>query len=273
MTINISVIIPTFNRIDHLSKCIISVLKQTYPVDEIILVDNGSNDKTVDYIRKNFNNVKVFIERKRGVSFARNFGILNSKNNWIAFLDSDDEWLENKIEEQVKVIIKSNYKAEIIHTNEKWIRNARTQNQKKKHKKKGGKIFKDCLEICKISPSSVLIKKKLFDKYGSFNTTFKVCEDYELWLRLTSKIKVYYVNEVMLIKHGGHSDQLSKKYWGIDRYRIKALENLILNTKLINKYKILALGVLLKKINIVILGSINKNNKRIFKMYSYKRFF
>ena len=98
MTINISVIIPTFNRIDHLSKCIISVLKQTYPVDEIILVDNGSNDKTVDYIRKNFNNVKVFIERKRGVSFARNFGILNSKNNWIAFLDSDDDWLENKIE-------------------------------------------------------------------------------------------------------------------------------------------------------------------------------
>ena len=119
----------------------------------------------------------------------------------------------------------------------------------------------------------MLIKKKLLDKYGFFNTKFKVCEDYELWLRLTSRIRVGYVNEVMLLKNGGHGDQLSKKYWGIDRYRIKALENIITKNFLRYEYKIAALNALLEKINIVILGSINRNNKKVFKMYICKKIY
>ena len=272
MIINVSVIIPTYNRVKFLPACINSVLKQSIPVDEIILVDNNSSDGTVNYIRDKFKMVRVLIERNKGVSFARNLGILNSKNNWVAFLDSDDEWMPDKIQKQIELIKRLNYKVNFIHTNEKWVKNNIILNQKKKHAKKGGYIFQDCLDICKISPSSTLIKKSLFDQYGLFNTKFKVCEDYELWLRFTSKIEIGYINEVLIKKNGGHNDQLSKKYWGIDRYRIKALEKLIVTNNLTIEYKVMAVKKLIEKINILILGAINRKNKRILKMYIYKKY-
>lgn len=272
MIINVSVIIPTYNRVKFLPACINSVLKQSIPVEEIILVDNNSSDGTVNYIRDKFKMVRVLIEKNKGVSFARNLGILNSKNNWVAFLDSDDEWMPDKIQKQIELIKRLNYKVNFIHTNEKWVRNNITLNQKKKHAKKGGYIFQDCLDICKISPSSTLIKKSLFDQYGLFNTKFKVCEDYELWLRFTSKIEIGYINEVLIKKNGGHNDQLSKKYWGIDRYRIKALEKLIVTNNLTIEYKVMAVKKLIEKINILILGAINRKNKRILKMYIYKKY-
>ena len=272
MIINVSVIIPTYNRVKFLPACINSVLKQSIPVEEIIVVDNNSSDGTVNYIRDKFKMVRVLIERNKGVSFARNLGILNSKNNWVAFLDSDDEWMPDKIQKQIELIKRLNYKVNFIHTNEKWVRNNIILNQKKKHAKKGGYIFQDCLDICKISPSSTLIKKSLFDQYGLFNTKFKVCEDYELWLRFTSKIEIGYINEVLIKKNGGHNDQLSKKYWGIDRYRIKALEKLIVTNNLTIEYKVMAVKILIEKINILILGAINRKNKRILKMYIYKKY-
>ena len=155
MTIKISAIIPTYNRIKHLKKCILSIYKQTYPVDEVILVDNNSSDGTLDFIKNNFKTVRILVEKKRGVSYARNLGIIHSKNKWLAFLDSDDEWLDRKIEEQVKIIKNSNYKTELVHTNEKWIKNKKIKNQKKKHIKKGGEIFKECLvPNCGISTHS-----------------------------------------------------------------------------------------------------------------------
>ena len=196
----------------------------------------------------------------------------NCKYNWIAFLDSDDEWITDKIEKQFILLKKSNFKYQFIHTNEIWIKNGILKNQKKKHLKRGGSIFEDCLDICKISPSSVLIKKELFDKYGLFDCRFKVCEDYELWLRITSKIKIGYLDKPLIKKYGGHKEQLSKKYWGIDRYRIKALEKILINNNLKKQQKLKVLEYLLKKINIILLGAINRNNKRIFNMYIKKKF-
>lgn len=272
MRINVSVIIPTYNRVKFLSASIKSVLNQSFPVNEIILIDNKSTDGTVDFIKENFKSVKVLIEKRKGVSFARNLGIINSKNDWIAFLDSDDEWMPDKIKMQIELIKKFNYRISFIHTNEKWIRNGIYLNQKKKHGKKGGYIFQDCLDICKISPSSTLIKKSLFQQYGLFNTKFKVCEDYELWLRFASKIKIGYLDKVLIKKNGGHSDQLSKKYWGLDRYRIKALEKLIFTNHLSFEHKLLAIKKIIKKSNILILGALNRNNKRILKMYIYKKY-
>ena len=268
----ISVVIPTYNRLTYLSRAITSVLKQSYPVNEIIVVDNGSTDQTLSFIKKNFTRIRVITEKKRGVSFARNLGIKNCKYNWIAFLDSDDEWKTDKIEKQFVLLKESNFKYQFIHTNEIWIKNGILKNQKKKHLKRGGHIFEDCLDICKISPSSVLIKKELFDKYGLFDYRFKVCEDYELWLRITSKIKIGYLDKPLIKKYGGHKGQLSEKYWGIDRYRIKALEKILINNNLKKQQKLKVLEYLLKKINIILLGAINRNNKRIFNMYIKKKF-
>ena len=268
----VSVVIPTYNRVGYLGRAINSVLKQSYPVNEIIVIDNGSTDQTLSFIKKNFTRIRVITEKKRGVSFARNLGIKNCKYNWIAFLDSDDEWITDKIEKQFVLLKESNFKYQFIHTNEIWIKNGILKNQKKKHLKRGGSIFEDCLDICKISPSSVLIKKELFDKYGLFDCRFKVCEDYELWLRITSKIKIGYLDKPLIKKYGGHKGQLSEKYWGIDRYRIKALEKILINNNLKTQQKLKVLEYLLKKINIILLGAINRNNKRIFNMYIKKKF-
>ena len=268
----VSVVIPTYNRVAYLGRAINSVLKQSYPVNEIIVIDNGSTDQTLSFIKKNFTRIRVITEKKRGVSFARNLGIKNCKYNWIAFLDSDDEWITDKIEKQFVLLKESNFKYQFIHTNEIWIKNGMLKNQKKKHLKKGGYIFEDCLDICKISPSSVLIKKELFNEYGLFDDKFKVCEDYELWLRITSKIKIGYLDKPLIKKYGGHKGQLSEKYWGIDRYRIKALEKILINYNLKKQQKLKVLEYLLKKINIILLGAINRNNKRIFNMYIKKKF-
>lgn len=269
----ISVIIPTYNREKFIGRAIKSVKNQTYKIDEIIVIDNNSDDNTIKLIKKYHNDIKIFKENKKGVSYARNYGILKSKNNWLAFLDSDDEWMDDKIEEQVKYIRNSKKSFSFIHSNEVWFRKNIQLNQKKKHKKNGGYIFEDCLDNCKISPSSTLIKKNLFSRYGKFDHSFMVCEDYELWLRITSKEKIGYINKPLIKKYGGHKGQLSKQYWGLDRFRVKALEKLVLNFKITEKQKVLAIKKIIKKINILLLGGYKRNKKLFIKNYETKKSF
>ena len=269
----ISVIIPTYNRERFIGRAIKSVKNQTYKIDEIIVIDNNSDDNTIKLIKRYHNDIKIFKENKKGVSYARNYGILKSKNNWLAFLDSDDEWMDDKIEEQVKYIRNSKKSFSFIHSNEVWFRKNIQLNQKKKHKKNGGYIFEDCLDNCKISPSSTLIKKNLFSRYGKFDHSFMVCEDYELWLRITSKEKIGYINKPLIKKYGGHKGQLSKQYWGLDRFRVKALEKLVLNFKITEKQKVLAIKKIIKKINILLLGGYKRNKKLFIKNYETKKSF
>ena len=269
----ISVIIPTYNRERFIGRAIKSVKNQTYKIDEIIVIDNNSDDNTIKLIKRYHNDIKIFKENKKGVSYARNYGILKSKNNWLAFLDSDDEWMDDKIEEQVKYIRNSKNSLSFIHSNEVWFRKNIQLNQKKKHEKNGGYIFEDCLDNCKISPSSTLIKKNLFSRYGKFDHSFMVCEDYELWLRITSKEKIGYINKPLIKKYGGHKGQLSKQYWGLDRFRVKALEKLVLNFKITEKQKVLAIKKIIKKINILLLGGYKRNKKLFIKNYETKKSF
>ena len=216
----ISVIIPTYNRCDLLKRAINSVIKQTITPKEIIIVDNGSTDQTYQMVSSLFPEINYFIEKKRGVSAARNKGILESKSKWIAFLDSDDAWKPTKLEKQMEYSVFNQDKYRIIHTDENWYRNKKFLNQLKKHKKSGGNIFKNSLQLCCISPSSVVLKKKIFDDYGLFDEKLEVCEDYDMWIRITSKEEVGFLDSPLVLKYGGHSDQLSKKFWGMDRFRI-----------------------------------------------------
>ena len=222
----ISVIIPTFNRRYVLHRAIESVVNQTRPPIEIIVVDDGSTDGTRDWLVNTFPLVKYIYQDNKGVSSARNRGIEVSKGSWVSFLDSDDEWMPTKLEEQESYIIE-NPEIKFCHTNEIWIRNGVRVNQMKKHQKYGGDIFEKCLDICRISPSSVLIKKDVFDEIGLFDESLRVCEDYDMWLRYTSKFPVLFLDRQLIIKYGGHSDQLSRVNSGIERYRIKSLENLL----------------------------------------------
>ena len=263
--------VPTFNRVDFVLKAIKSVSNQTFPPLEIILVDNNSEDNTLEMVAKHFKSVKIISQKKQGVSASRNFGIREASGNWIAFLDSDDQWHKRKLEEQVKSITNDTLSADLSHTDEIWYRNKVFFNQKEIHKKRGGFIFEHCLPLCCISPSSVLIKKKVFYDIGFFDESLDVCEDYDFWLRFCCKYPVNFVDQKLTIKNGGHNDQLSKKYWGMDRFRIKALENLLQSSVLDKSQKQLTKSMLLKKIDILIEGAKKRSNKYIYNLYLQKQ--
>lgn len=256
---NISVIIPTFNRKETLKRAIQSVVMQSYTPYEIIVIDDGSDDGTKEWLKDNFPNVKYIYQMNSGVSSARNKGIKFARGDWIALLDSDDEWLPSKLKDQANEI-ELNPAAKFLHTNEIWIRNGVRVNQMKKHKKYGGYIFEKCLDMCRISPSSVLIKKDIFEKIGMFDETLKVCEDYDLWLRFASKYPVHFLDQPLIKKYGGHSDQLSKVDDGIESYRIRSLKK-IMNSGILNKkQKTITKDVLVKKMYIYAKG-LEKRNK------------
>ena len=269
----ISIVIPTFNRIGSLPRALDSALNQTYQPSEIIVVDNGSSDGTTKLLRERYPSIRLLIEKKLGVSAARNKGIRYSKFQWIALLDSDDAWDKTKLEKQKNALASSQDQFRLVHTDEIWIRNGNKFNQMKKHQKFGGDIFNNCLSLCCISPSSVLINKNIFKEVGYFDESLPVCEDYDLWLKICSQEKILFINQKLTLKYGGHKDQLSKTYWGMDRFRIKSLENLILNCKLKPDQKINAIKTIVKKLKIIVNGAYKRNNSSIINKYEEKLFY
>ena len=266
----ISVVIPTLNRINTLQRALDSVINQTYKPAEIIVVDNGSSDGTLKFLREHYPKIITLTENKIGVSSARNKGIKKSINQWIALLDSDDAWHPRKLEIQTSMLDSALKEYNLIHTDEVWFRNNKHINQMKKHKKQGGYIFERCLSLCCISPSSVLFKKNILDKVGLFDESFPVCEDYDMWLKICSSEEVLFAQDKLTYKYGGHKDQLSKSYWGMDRFRIKSIENIIKNFDLTYKQKKQAKKELIKKLKIIINGAFKRNNLSIVNEFSTK---
>jgi glycosyltransferase involved in cell wall biosynthesis len=267
---DISVVIPTFNRRNLLKRAIHSVIKQTIEPREIIVIDNGSTDQTYQMVSSLFPDINYFTEKKRGVSAARNKGIIESKSKWIAFLDSDDTWEPKKLEKQLEFSLLNQNKYRLIHTDEIWYRNNKFLNQLNKHKKSGGDIFKNSLKLCCISPSSAFVNKQVFHDYGLFDENLEVCEDYDMWIRITSKEEVGFLDSPLVLKYGGHSDQLSKKFWGMDRFRIEALEKNLKNKCFTKIQKKIVLDILIEKLAIVSNGAQKRGNKDTFKIYSNK---
>ena len=266
---SISVVIPTLNRCAILPRAIDSVLKQTRPADEIIVIDNGSKDRTIDMLKANYPDIIRLVQSKPGVSPTRNMGISLSKSTWIALLDSDDAWHPEKLEKQLDAI-KQNSGYRLIHTDEVWYRNGKFVNQKKKHEKRGGDIFEHCLKLCCISPSSALIHRELLEEVGVFDEDLPACEDYDLWLRISSRERVLFLNEPLTIKHGGHNSQLSKKYWGMDRFRIISLEKILLAGNLSQDQETATYKMLIHKLKILINGAVKRNNRVVAELYSKK---
>ena len=256
----ISVVIPTFNRIRLVARAIDSVLKQSLNPYEIIVVDDGSDDGTSEMIQNKYKSIKLIQQQNNGVSAARNKGIKHAKGDWIGLLDSDDEWKEKKLENQADRLIKTP-EYDFCHTNEIWIRNGVRVNQRKKHKKYGGYIFGKCLDICRISPSSVLFRKNILDHVGWFDNQLPVCEDYDLWLRITSEYRILFIDEPLIIKYGSHDDQLSHSVESIEFFRIKSLENLLERTELSTNNRVLAIQMIIKKYNIYLNGLVKRKKQ------------
>ncbi len=241
----VSVILPTYNRAWTLKTAIDSVLSQVYPNIELIVIDDGSQDNTQELLKEYNNKITILFQENAGVSSARNFGIKKSRGEFIALLDSDDAWDKRKISCQIE-FFKANPKALICQTEEIWIRNHKRVNPKIKHKKPSGMIFEPSLHLCLVSPSAVMMKKEIFELKGYFNEDFTVCEDYDLWLRISASIPVYLIDKPYTIKNGGHKDQLSSLH-SQDKFRIHSLKDLLASNTLTQDQVLKTKKVLKKK--------------------------
>lgn len=244
----VSVILPTYNRYARVGRAIDSVLSQTYSHYELIVVDDGSTDNTPALLRRYGNRINIIRQKNRGVSAARNAGIRSASGDLIALLDSDDYWLPKKLAVQIAFFL-SQPDALICQTEEVWIRNGKRLNPKKRHQKFSGMIFEKTLPLCLVSPSAVMIRKSLFKEVGLFDETMPACEDYDLWLRITWKYPVHLIDTPLIVKQGGHADQLSSMP-ELDKYRIQALMKILKQGCLSQKQHTAALAVLEKKCHI-----------------------
>ena len=266
----ISVIITTFNRRNLVERAVRSVLAQSRPADDIVIVDDGSTDSTEDVVRPYASQVRYIWKENQGISTARNLGIRETSGFWVTFLDVDDEWHPAKLEKQVSAL-KENPEHRICYTNEIWIRRGRRVNPKKIHQQFGGHIFEHCLPLCIISPSSVIIHRDVFGRFGLFDPVLPACEDYDMWLRICAFLPVLYLEEPLITKYGGHEDQLSRKYWGMDRFRIYALEKIIENPDMDPTKKTAAIRMLLEKIDVYLAGARKRSKQEEAAVYKNKR--
>ena len=266
---NITVVIPTYNRYEFLKQALKSVYAQSYKVKEIIVIDDGSTDNTPQIVQ-DFPTITYIHQANGGVSSARNLGIKNASYKWIAFLDSDDEWCDKKIEDQV-AFHKQDSNILISYTDEIWIRDGNNVKIPKKFRKQGIDAFLENISFCNIAPSSVLIHKSIFESVGVFDETLEVCEDYDLWLRIGLKYNIALIDKKLIRKYAGHEDQLSFKHWGMDRFRVVTLEKLLEKRDNSSKDKYQEIEKeLLKKYTLLLKGAIKYEREDDINIYKEK---
>ncbi len=272
----VSAIIVTHNRAAFLAEAIDSVLAQTYfqknPGDwELIVVDDGSTDRTPDLVsayRQKFPQVRYARLDHGGVSRARNRGLGLAAGEFIAFLDSDDLWLKEKVKVQLNYL-KVFPEARFCLTEEIWVRNGLRVNQKKKHQKFSGRVLDRVLPLCLLSLSSAMFRRRLFEEIGEFDESLPVCEDYDLGLRIALGHPYHFLPCPLIIKRGGHSDQLSKKYWGMDRWRVQALEK-ALGLAERPEDRALIRAEIIKKCQVLVSGFLKRGNREEADYYRQK---
>jgi glycosyltransferase involved in cell wall biosynthesis len=264
----VSVIIPVYNRYTFLEQAVSSVLEQSYRDFELIIIDDGSDvavsetaiagcDPRVSIIR---------LDQNCGVAAARNAGVRVSNGHWIAFLDSDDLWHRHKLQKQLRWL-DLNSEMTIMQTREIWIRNGVRVNPPRSHEKIQGDLFKQSLDRCMITPSSVILSRSLFDSSGGFNESLRACEDYDLWLRICCKHNAGLLDEYLLTRYGGHDDQLSGTVEHLDKYRVRSILQLLESAELNPVQYNQAVAVLVKKARILANGYYKRGNSELYKRY------
>ena len=247
---DISVVIPTYNRASKVTRAVTSVLYQTFTDYELIVVDDGSSDGTWDRLAPLAPHIRYLRHHSNlGVSAARNTGIKAARSPFIAFLDSDDYWLPEKLSVQMD-FFRHHREGVACQTEEVWIRKGIRVNPRKKHLKPSGDIFESSLKLCLVSPSSVMLRRSLFSEVGLFDEDLPACEDYDLWLSISCRYPISLIPRHLVVKEGGHDDQLSSIIKGLDRFRIKALLKLINGDQLSAKQRHAAIQELSEKCRI-----------------------
>ena len=251
----VSVIIPAHNRAEVLGRAVASVLGQTWADFELIVVDDGSTDATATVLAE-FDDPRLtgMHQENKGVSSARNRGIAASRGRLIALLDSDDHWMPDKLEKQVRFMAESGFA--ICQTDEIWIRNGVRVNPRFKHAKPAGWFLDRSLDLCLISPSCVMFSRDLWDELGPFDESLPACEDYSLWLRVGARHPVGLVPEPLVVKTGGHADQLSRRIIGLDLYRVYAMIDLLRSMALDGEQRAMVEAALRERVRLYAQGCI-----------------
>jgi GT2 family glycosyltransferase len=258
---SVSVIVPTYNRVGFVVEAVASVLSQTYRDFEVVVVDDGSTDGTADVLKPYHGHIRYVHQPHRGVSAARNVGIQFARGDYLAFLDSDDLWVRSKLDEQMAVVRQSP-SCKLVYTDEIWIRKGVRVNQGKRHRKYSGWIFDKVLPLCIISFSSVLMEREVNNNVGPLDESFPVCEDYDYWIRVAARYSFTFLDKLLIVKRGGHADQLSKRYWGMDRFRIRALEKALTLGGLTELQRRQAVRELARKCRVYAAGCRKRGRKR-----------
>jgi glycosyltransferase involved in cell wall biosynthesis len=262
----VSAIITTYNRKAFVLEAVESVLAQTYEDYELIVVDDGSGDGTGEVLAHYGEQLLYTFQPNEGVSAARNRGLEIAQGEFIAFLDSDDLWLPEKLQQQVD-FMDEHPQAQICYTDEIWIRRGKRVNPRKKHAKYSGEIYPHCLPLCIISPSSALMRRGLFEQVGTFDPQLPVCEDYDLWLRVASLVPIFFIPHMLIVKRGGHPEQLSQSSWGNDRYRVMALVKILERGTLSPQMRELTIQELNRKCRVLINGYRKRGKEADAKVY------
>jgi glycosyltransferase involved in cell wall biosynthesis len=254
---NVAVVIPVRDRAGMVVEAIASVSGQTYRDLGIVVVDDGSTDGSAvaaeEALAGSAPSARVLRTPPRGVAAARNAGAAQLDARWVAFLDSDDLWLPTKLERQITwLAARPAYR--IAQTDERWIDAGRHRNPRLRHRKEE-QLFLRSLGCCLVSPSAVILSREALAAYGGFDETFPVCEDYELWLRVTAREPVGLVPETLVVKRGGRADQLSRSTWGLDRWRVAALVKLLAGTDLDPGARVAVIDVVREKCAILAGGA------------------
>ena len=266
----VSVIIPTYNRAQFLIEAIESVFNQSCRDFELIVIDDGSEDDTQERIKPFRNRFRYHYQENSGISRARNMGLKMSEGDYVAFLDSDDLWEKHKLQIQLK-LFENNPQIQICYTDEIWMRNGVRVNPKKIHRKFSGWIFHHCIPLCIISLSSAMMRRSLFNQVGFFDEQLPACEDYDLWLRISLITPIHFIPTPLIIKRGGRQDQLSRKYWGMDRFRITALEKILKNPQLTEDKRELVIRDILRRCEILAQGSEKRAKIKEREFYRQKK--
>ncbi len=241
MTSKVSIIIPTYNRAKFISRALDSVFNQTYRDFEIIVIDDGSIDNTKEILDLYKNKIKYFYQTNRGSAAARNRGIKESSGIYIAFLDSDDYWVSEKLEEQVKTL-DSHPNVGIVYSRMLIINN---KGEKIGMKPAGvsGRNFKELLQVWGDLPTStIMTRRDCFEKAGLFDTSLTTMEDIDMWIRIAKYYELYEIENKVLAYYRRHEEQIT-------RNKVKVYEGLVkIYTKIYNTYSEAPRGLMVKRI-------------------------
>jgi glycosyltransferase involved in cell wall biosynthesis len=202
----ISIVLPTYNRAKTISKSIESVLNQTYTNIELIIVDDGSNDNTSKIVEKfqKLDSRIILIRHKKnlGANVARNTGIKRITGQFIAFQDSDDIWLKNKLEKQIDILVKSSSEIGVVYTGY-WriIGNKKIYFPPNNISEIDDNIHRTLLKINLVGTPTALVKPECFEKVGLFDENLSIFQDWELWIRISKYYKFKIIHEPLVIAY------------------------------------------------------------------------